>query len=56
VGSCSITQGALPGALGWPRGEGWGAGREAHEEGGYIHTYIVMTDSQCCTAETNTIL
>ena len=36
--------------------EGWGGvggGREAHEGGDIC---IHMADSQCCTAETNTIL
>ena len=33
MGSCYITQGAQPAALWWPRGVGWGGGREAQEGG-----------------------
>ena len=50
MGSHCITQGAQPGALWWPRGVGRGSGREAQE--GDI--CILMADSHCHTAETNT--
>ena len=53
MGSCPIAQGAQFDALWWPRGAGWAGGREA-QEGGDI--CILITDSQCCTAETNKTL
>ena len=54
VGSCCITQGAQLSALWQPRGVGWGgAGREVQEGG---DMYILMADSCCCMAETNTTL
>ena len=40
--------------------EGWGAewsGREGQEGGDiYVYVYILMSDSCCCMAETNTML
>ena len=52
MGSWYITQGAQPGALWRPRG----IGRGGEEGGSRVREYlcIVMTDSCCCTAETNT--
>ena len=44
VGSCCITQGTQSGALGWPRGVRWGAGREA-PEGGDI---CILISDYCC--------
>ena len=54
MGSCYIMQGEWPATLCWP---GWvaGGGREAHLGGG-VCIYIVMADSHCCMAETNTAL
>ena len=51
MGSCCGAQGAQLGALWQPRGMGWMGGREA-QEGEDIG--ILLADSQCCTAETNT--
>ena len=48
-----MAQGAQLGALWWPRGVGWGAGREV-QEGKDICTHIA--DSLHCTAETNATL
>ena len=43
MGSCSVTQGAQPGALWQPRGVGWGGGWGEDSRG--RDTYILMTDS-----------
>ena len=44
VKSCYITQGAQPGALWQPGGEGWEEGKEA-QEGEDI--CVIMADSSC---------
>ena len=49
--SCRITQGTQPSALGQSRGVAPGGGREVQERG---DIYILMADSRCCMAETNT--
>ena len=59
MGSSCIRQGAQPGALGWPRGVGWErVGGRLMREGIYtcVHTHMLMADSHCWTAETNTTL
>ena len=50
---CCLTQRAQSGALGPPRGVGWGGAREAQEGGG---VGILRVDSHCGTAENNTTL
>ena len=50
---CCITQRAQSGALGLPRGVGWGGVQEA-QEGGDIG--IFMVDSHCGAAENNTTM
>ena len=47
-----MTQRASPGALWWPRREGSGTGKKTQEGG---NRYLIMTDTYCCMAETNTI-
>ena len=53
VGSCCITQGAQPAALWQPSGVIWRGGREAQGE---QDRCILIADSPCSTAETNTTL
>ena len=48
-----LIQGAQPSALEQPRVARCGEGREVQEEG---NTHILMADSHCCMAETNTTL
>ena len=55
--SCCPAQGAQLGTqLGrWqPRGVQWGEGGKEAQEG--VNVHILMADSCCCTAETNTTL
>ena len=53
MGSCCVTQETQPGDLWWPRGVGWGVGKEV-QEGEDI--CVLMTVSCCCVAETNITL
>ena len=53
MGSCCVTQGVQPDACSDLEGCNGGGGKEALQRGDIcIHT----TDSQCCTASTNTTL
>ena len=54
VGSCCMAQWAQLRALWWPRGMGWAGGERQAQEGENIGTHI--TDSHCCTPESNTTL
>ena len=42
VGSCCITQGALPGALWLPRGMGWWGGGRFKREGIYVYDWFTL--------------
>ena len=54
MGSCCVTQGAQPHALGQPSGVGWGGGYEGGPRGGG-HKYILI-DSCCCMVKTSIAL